>query len=82
MDKSVELTDPATELADLVERLRPTKRMPTGLEAFAGVMVAQNDAIFVDLLPKPRAPLLATSAARALTRSTSRRVVAIQDHGS
>ncbi|MCC8954736.1 hypothetical protein H8B02_15220 [Bradyrhizobium sp. Pear77] len=50
MDKSVELTDPATELADLVEQLRPTKRMPTGLEAIAGIMVAQNDAIFVDLL--------------------------------
>ncbi|WP_420971417.1 hypothetical protein [Bradyrhizobium sp. B120] len=50
MDKSVELTDPATELADLVERLRPTKRMPTGLEVIACVMVAQNDAVFVDLL--------------------------------
>ncbi|UFX48729.1 hypothetical protein HAP47_0019530 [Bradyrhizobium sp. 41S5] len=50
MDKSVELTDPATELAELVERLRPTKRMPTGLEVIAGVAVAQNDGISVDLL--------------------------------
>jgi len=52
VEKVIQVTDPATELADLIERLRPAgKRNPSGFAAVAGVMkVNLNDVIFFDLL--------------------------------
>lgn len=53
----VELTDPATELAELTQRQRSGKAGPNGFTAIAGVLkVNPNDTTYLDLLAIIRQP--------------------------